>query len=141
MSKPKLRHIALSVDDPFETADFYMKAFDMDKVGETDSPLARGVYLSDGTMNLAILAFKNDYWAGHGGKKVRGIHHFGFQVDDLDDVEKQILVAGGENFASRPTEGKTSTVMFEKKYYDPNGIMVEVAEAGWIASDRSDEQV
>jgi len=140
MSKPKLRHLAMSVEDPFATAEFYMKAFDLDKVGETDSPLARGVYLSDGTMNLAILAFKNDYWAGHGGKKKFGLHHFGFEVDDIEDTEMEILGAGGENFASRPTEGKVSTVLFEKKYYDPNGVMVETASAGWIASDRSGEE-
>jgi catechol 2,3-dioxygenase-like lactoylglutathione lyase family enzyme len=140
MSKPKLRHLALSVEDPFATADFYMKAFDMEKIGETDSPLARGVYLSDGTMNLALLAFKNEYWAGQPGQKYQGIHHFGFQVDDIEETEKAVLAAGGKNFASRPTEGKVSTVMFEKKYYDPNGIMVEAASAGWSASDRSGEQ-
>lgn len=140
MSKPKLRHIALSVDDPFTTADFYMNAFGMDKVGETDSPLARGVYLSDGTMNLAILAFKNDYWAGSGGKAYRGIHHFGFLVDDMDELEEVLLAAGGTDFTGRPTEGNTSTVMFEKKYYDPNGIMVEAAVVGWPTSDRSGEE-
>tara|TARA_R110002110_G_scaffold91264_2_gene237524 strand:+ start:145513 stop:145938 length:426 start_codon:yes stop_codon:yes gene_type:complete len=137
MSKPKLRHIALSVEDPFATADFYMKAFDMDKIGETDSPLARGVYLSDGTMNLALLAFKNEYWAGTSGQKYRGIHHFGFEIEDMDALEKEILACGGKNFASRPTEGKVSTVMFEKKFYDPNGIMVEASTTGWLASDRS----
>lgn len=140
MSKPKLRHIALSVDDPFTTADFYMKAFDMEKVGETDSPLARGVYLSDGTINLAILAFKNNYWAGQGGKKYRGIHHFGFHVDNIDETEEHILAAGGEAFASRPTEGKTDTVHFEKKYYDPNGIMVETTAGGWLASESTDPE-
>jgi catechol 2,3-dioxygenase-like lactoylglutathione lyase family enzyme len=140
MSKPKLRHLALSVDDPFATADFYMQAFGMDKVGETDSPLARGVYLSDGVMNLAILGFKNDYWAGHGGKKYRGIHHFGFQVEDMDQLEESIVAAGGDPFTGRPTEGKTSTVMFEKKFYDPNGIMVEGAVTGWPTSDRSAEE-
>jgi catechol 2,3-dioxygenase-like lactoylglutathione lyase family enzyme len=140
MSKPKLRHLALSVEDPFATAEFYMKAFDMDKVGETDSPLARGVYLSDGTINLALLAFKNEYWAGQTGQKYQGIHHFGFEIEDMDETEGKILEAGGKNFASRPTEGKTDTVMFEKKFYDPNGIMVEAASAGWIASDRSVEQ-
>ena len=140
MSKPKLRHLALSVDDPFATADFYMAAFGMDKVGETDSPLARGVYLSDGVMNLAILAFKNDYWAGHGGKKQRGLHHFGFQVEDMDELEEAILAAGGEGFTSRPTEGKTDTVMFEKKFYDPNGVMVEGAVVGWPTSTRSEEE-
>ena len=136
MSKPKLRHLALSVEDPFATADFYMQAFGMDKVGETDSPLARGVYLSDGVMNLAILGFKNDYWAGHGGKKYRGIHHFGFQVEDMDKLEADVVAAGGEPFKSRPTEGKTNTVIFEKKFYDPNGIMVEGTEMDWPTSDR-----
>jgi catechol 2,3-dioxygenase-like lactoylglutathione lyase family enzyme len=42
----KLRHIALSVPDPWATAEFYMKAFDLKKVGEADTPLATGVYLS-----------------------------------------------------------------------------------------------
>ncbi|WP_116365283.1 VOC family protein [Parahaliea mediterranea] len=140
MSKPKLRHIALSVDDPFATAEFYMKAFDMDKVGETDSPLARGVYLSDGTVNLAILNFKNDRWAGANGQAYRGIHHMGFHVDDLDKAEEKILAAGGTEFTGRPTHGNTKTVVFEMKYYDPNGIMVDAAETGWPISDRSNEQ-
>ena len=140
MSKPQLRHLAISVDDPFATADFYMEAFGMDKVGETDSPLARGVYLSDGTMNLAILAFKDDYWAGNGGKKQRGLHHFGFLVDDMDTLEEGLLAAGGKNFTSRPTGPGTSTVMFEKKYYDPNGVMVEAAITGWPTSDRAVEE-
>lgn len=140
MSKPKLRHIALSVDDPFATAEFYIQAFGLDKVGETDSPLARGVYLSDGTINLALLNFKNDQWAGENGKAYRGIHHMGFHVDDLEAAEENIFTAGGKPFTGRPTHGNTSTVVFEKKYYDPNGIMVDIAETGWPVSDRSGDQ-
>ncbi len=138
MSKPRLRHIALSVDDPFSSADFYMKAFDMDKVGETDSPLARGVYLSDGTINLALLRFKNDRWAGENGRAYRGIHHMGFEVESLEEIEGSILGAGGSDFTRAPVaqEGKVSTVVFEKKYYDPNGIMFDVCETGWPTSDR-----
>ena len=40
----KLRHIALSVPDPEKSADFYCAAFDMERVGTTDSPLAKGCY-------------------------------------------------------------------------------------------------
>ena len=36
----KLRHVAMSVPDPDKTADFYCEAFDMKRVGKTDSPLA-----------------------------------------------------------------------------------------------------
>lgn len=133
LDRPKLRHIAISVDDPFASADFYMQAFDMEKVGETDSPLARGVYVSDGVICLAILAFKNDYWAGQNGKKYRGIHHMGFHVNSLDNAKDSVTSAGGKHFAGRPSssEGDTSTVVYEEKYYDPNGIMIDVCEQGW----------
>lgn len=56
----KLRHIALSVPDPWAAAEFYQKAFGFRKVGETDSSLARGVYLTDGTMSIALLNYKSD---------------------------------------------------------------------------------
>ena len=61
----KLRHIAMSVDDPEKTADFYCEAFDMERVGTTDSPLAKGCYVSDGVITVALLKYKTDHWAGY----------------------------------------------------------------------------
>lgn len=138
MHKPKLRHIAMSVDDPFATAEFYQRAFDMEKVGETDSPLARGVYLSDGTICLAILRFKSAYWAGNRQTEWTGIHHFGFWVDDLEDTDQAIEAAGGNYFAGRPdpSEGDVSRTHYEVKYFDPNGIMVELSSNGWPGANR-----
>ena len=49
----KLRHIAITVPDPHKAAEFYVRAFGMRKVGETDWANARGVYLTDGTINVA----------------------------------------------------------------------------------------
>ena len=60
----KLRHIAVHTPDPEKTAEFYKRVFDMVEVGRTDSPIARGVYLSDGTINMAVLAFQD---CGSGG--------------------------------------------------------------------------
>src|SRR4051812_19146150 len=48
----RLRHIAMQVPDPEKAAEFYMRVFGMHKVGETDWENARGVYLSDGVINL-----------------------------------------------------------------------------------------
>ena len=56
----KLRHLAMSVPDPWRTAEFYKYAFGMEVVGEADSSLAEGVFLSDGVINLALLHFKTD---------------------------------------------------------------------------------
>lgn len=138
MAKPKLRHIALSVKDPFATADFYQKAFDMEKIGETDSPLARGVYLSDGTICMAILHFKSDYWAGNQETEWTGIHHLGFWVDDLDDTNEAIEGAGGQYFSGRPdpSAGDLSRTHYEVKYFDPNDIMVELSSNGWPGATR-----
>ena len=101
----KLRHIAFSVPDPWATAEFYMQAFGMTKVGETDSPLARGVYLTDGTINLAILNYKNDEMAGKVGKDFVGIHHLGFWVDDIEASKSQAAKAGATYWMGEvPTE-------------------------------------
>jgi catechol 2,3-dioxygenase-like lactoylglutathione lyase family enzyme len=86
----KLRHIALAAEDPYATAEFYKKAFDFIEVRRTEprgEGSSYGVFLSDGTISLAILRFGWDQ--GH-GLDYRGIHHFGVLVDDVDPyVEKQ----------------------------------------------------
>src|ERR1700746_3731045 len=76
-SVAKLRHFAMSVPNPWKTAEFYKFAFGMEVVGETDSSLAEGVFLSDGVINLALLHFKSDEAAQGTGRDHVGLHHFG----------------------------------------------------------------
>src|SRR5438309_6845028 len=74
----KIKHNALSTQDVEKTAKFYIDVFGMKEIGKIDSPNARGYYLSDGDLNLAILNFKNDAVAGvERGKGWSGIHHIG----------------------------------------------------------------
>lgn len=135
----KLRHIALSVPDPEKTADFYCEAFDMKRVGSTDSPLAKGVYVSDGVITMALLKYKTDEWSGYvegedeRGKDWVGIHHMGFWVDDAAETEAKIEQAGGKYLMGRP-EGDAPTVFYEIKYRDPNGIIMDVTHLGWGGS-------
>lgn len=132
----KLRHIALSVPDPEKAADFYCEAFDMQRVGTTDSPLATGVYVSDGVVTMALLNYKTDAWAGYvegedeRGKNYVGIHHLGFWVDDLVEAEAQIVQSGGKYFMGRP-EADAPTTFYEMKFRDPNGVIVDVTHLGW----------
>ena len=72
----KLRHIALIVPDPEKAAKFFEDAFDMKIAGKA----RRGVYVSDGVMNVALLKQEGD-------EKV-GIYHFGMWVDDLDAARR-----------------------------------------------------
>jgi len=39
----RIRHVALSVQDPWETAEFYKQAVGLQEVTELDGPLAEGV--------------------------------------------------------------------------------------------------
>ncbi|NKB21804.1 MAG: VOC family protein [Alphaproteobacteria bacterium] len=132
----KLRHIAMSVDDPEKTADFYCEAFDMERVGTTDSPLAKGCYVSDGVITVALLKYKSDHWAGYvdgedeRGKDYVGLHHIGFWVDDAEEADKKIEKAGGKYFMGRPDK-KAPTTFYEIKYRDPNGVIFDVTHLGW----------
>lgn len=129
----KLRHIAIAVPDPEKAAVFYQRVFGMERVGCTDSPLATGVYLSDGTVNLALLHYKNDESAGlERGKGFVGTHHFGFIVDDLDDARRDIEGAGGQFFLDLPEH--KDTLYYEQKFRDPDGIIFDISQKGWVGT-------
>ena len=125
----KLRHIAISVPDPWKAAEFYINAFGLTKVGEAHAPAADGVYLSDGTVNLALLRYKQDEWVGEGKTKDWfGVHHFGFWVDDVVAARKNIEDAGGEWFMG---EMEGDNIFYELKFYDPDGNIFDVTHNGW----------
>jgi hypothetical protein len=56
----KLGHLAISSPDPDKAAAFCMKAFGIEKVGEAHNPTTDGAFLSDSTINLALLRYRRD---------------------------------------------------------------------------------
>ena len=127
----KLRHIALSVPDPVKAAEFYEKAFGMKRVGEAHVSIGHGVYLSDGTVNLALLRYTDDEAAGvERGKDWFGLHHFGFWVDDAATARKQVEDAGGTWFMGEPPTGDDDS-FYEMKFRDPNGNIFDITHNGW----------
>ena len=129
----KLRHIALSVADAEATAQFYEKAFGMERVLDEPAPMVHAIMLSDGVVNLAILNFKNDVLAGAQGKDYVGIHHLGFQVDDLDDTQARIEGNGGSFCGELPTARGEKN--YEMKFLDPNGVMIDISQTGWTGTE------
>jgi catechol 2,3-dioxygenase-like lactoylglutathione lyase family enzyme len=129
----KLRHIAIAVPDPARSAAFYCQTFGMEVVGETESPLASGVYLSDGTVCLALLNYKTDEAAGlERGKDYVGVHHFGLWCDDLDEQTKAIEEHGGTFFMELPVA--KDSLYFEAKFRDPDGVIFDVSHNGWAGA-------
>jgi catechol 2,3-dioxygenase-like lactoylglutathione lyase family enzyme len=134
VAKNKLRHIAISTKDPEKTAAFYKEVFGFEEVGRTDTPLAKGIYLSDGDLNMAVLNFRTDQ-LGRGLDYV-GIHHFGIHVADPEETYERLRKAGAPQKTERPTE---PTSFFEVKFEAPDGVVIDVTEHGWVGARPLDE--
>ena len=122
----KLRHIAISVRDPEKTAKFFEEAFGMTRAGNAQ----RGVYMTDGIFNVALLNFGDEPVAGMEDKKSPlGLIHFGMWVDNVDDIAEKITKAGGSYVTGRKETGPN--VYYEVKYKTPEGIVFDITESGW----------
>jgi predicted enzyme related to lactoylglutathione lyase len=125
----RIRHIALVVKDLEQTAEFYQKALGLSRSEMSEGPTARRIYMSDGEVNLALLQYKSE--VGSDLKEPNcfvGIHHFGFQADDLEQQQAAIEAAGGKFFFDLGEEGDEG---FERKFKDPNGIIFDINDTGW----------
>ena len=130
----ELRHIAMSVRDPWMTAEFYKSIFGLEVAGETDSSLAEGVFLTDGVFGMALLAYKSDEAAQGKGKDFVGLHHFGVWVDDVEGTQKQIEAHGGRWIMGEPDYRHNA--QYEVKFLDPNGIVLDLVHNGWAGTQR-----
>jgi catechol 2,3-dioxygenase-like lactoylglutathione lyase family enzyme len=132
----KIRHIALATKDPETTAAFFKTAFEFKEVGRMGDPVGKpegshGIFLSDGTLNLAVLKFGWDQ-IGKGLDYV-GLHHFGVLVDDVDQWTEKLEGAGADCFARRP-EVNTNT-FYEVKFRGPEGLVFDISENPWLGSE------
>lgn len=132
----KIRHIAITTESPDKVAAFYKEAFDMQEVGKNE----RQVLLSDGYINLTILRWKTEQDAdvGPNGPNYSGIHHIGFQVDDLNAACANLEKAKGESLVTR--EGVDTSIAAprrqraEMKWAGPDGVVIDISQPGWVVS-------
>ncbi len=127
----KIRHTAITTEKPEEAAAFYKKAFGMQEVTKND----RQVLLSDGYVHLTILKWKTeqDSDVGTDGQNYSGIHHIGFQVDDLDATSERLSAADRELLTARDRVGepRAQTGRAESKWAGPDGVVIDISEPGW----------
>ncbi len=126
----RIKHIALSTDDPAKTAEFYKKVFGLQELHRRPADSgADGVWLSDGYIYFAILKHGSEEAPnmGEGPSTVKGVHHIGFYVDDLEEACRAIEA---EN-ATKCPESSAANRMFR----GPDGLMIDLRARGW------DEQI
>ena len=109
-TKPRIRHIAINVQDREKAAEYYKRIFGMEEKSRGPNGT---IYLSDGFVGVALISTTRHPW---------GLHHFGFQVESVQAIEA----------AARTTaEANTIGAVAESWIRDPEGNRVDVSEHGW----------
>jgi methylmalonyl-CoA/ethylmalonyl-CoA epimerase len=122
----KLRHIALSVSDCDRAAKFFQEAFDMKLVSRRAD---RVVYLTDGTVNVALINREGRPLGWEKDELFYGIDHFGMWVDDVKEAQKKVEAAGAKFVMG--AEASAPGAFYEIKYRDTLGNLFDITANGW----------
>ena len=130
----RIKHIALTTGNPEKVAAFYKEAFGLQEVRRSSNG---AVFLTDGYINLAILNWKTEKDAdvGANGPNFSGIHHFGFQVESLDEACERLEGVQAQQLTTR--DGLDSMMAagghrnFEMKWAGPDGVVLDISHTGW----------
>jgi hypothetical protein len=134
----KIRHIAITAEDPFVTAERFKQAFGLEEIGRGDSDLAREVYLTDGYINIAIVCWKRTKETPDPYPEGYGLDHFGLQVDDLDGAEARAREAGATPQPPPPVDlAKLGGRIFFEKKYTLAGVKFDLSGHGWPVAPES----
>jgi catechol 2,3-dioxygenase-like lactoylglutathione lyase family enzyme len=112
----KIRHLAIKTKSPEKLAAFYENVFGMKRIrGEKGG----AIYMSDGYLTLALLR-------NRGEATPSGINHFGFQVDDIKDIEEKL-----EKFDEPLTQRPGNRPYAEYRAMDPDGNLFDISVHGY----------
>ncbi len=110
MDKPRIRHIAINVQDRAKAAEYYKRIFGMEEKSRGPNGT---IYLSDGFVDVALINSPRLPW---------GINHFGFQVESVKAIEESAQTTAISNVFG---------AVAERRIKDPEGHWVDVSEGGW----------
>jgi len=122
----KIRHLAIKTKSPERLAVFYEEVFGMKRIRtEPGGP----IYMSDGYITLALLT-------NRGEAAPSGINHFGFQTDDLKDIEQKL-----KKFDEPLTQRPANRPYAEYRAMDPDGNLFDVSVHGFEEAEfRADRE-
>lgn len=128
MPTPKIRHLAIFSRHPKRLAEFYTSVFEMKVLHK--APDDRAFFLSDGYLTLAVLPHRLD------GEAAVGLNHFGFQVEDADEILERLAACGLEEPKPRPSDRPYA----ELRACDPEGNHFDLSVHGFQAIETGAER-
>lgn len=136
----KVKHIAIASADPDNSKNFFTEVMGWEVAGVVDSRNAKGYYVTDGNINIALLNFKNIPAAGKEFPEgYTGLHHIGFQCDDIEDLVHRFENSGyaprhdvniAQGLGKNPSKDNA-----EYKMTGPESVMIDVSERGWVGTE------
>ncbi|HXG51973.1 MAG TPA: VOC family protein [candidate division Zixibacteria bacterium] len=118
----RIVHLALKVDDLDRSAEFYEKVFGFVPVEESRVRDHTSLHLSDGTIDLALIRYDREASAESlASGKGPCIHHFGIEVDDMEEAAAELVRFGCE-IISDPG-------VVPVKFRAPGGTVAEIVPA------------
>lgn len=140
----KLRHIAFISKQPKVLSDFYQKHFGFEecKIFPSGSRM-----VIDPLFNLAFLQSRGDEAGAVVGThradgaeldRQPGIHHYGFQVDDLNEAVSKLpasLKRGANPQVSAGVGGPEGARPAEMRFIDPWGNNVDLSSRGFLGRE------
>jgi catechol 2,3-dioxygenase-like lactoylglutathione lyase family enzyme len=127
----KLRHVAIQCDDPKATAKFYIDVFEMKEMNRIglEGDAEGAIYLSDGTVNLALIRITRPDFPNY---RPKGLNHIGFVVENLDEAVA-LAAANGARTVRTGHEIKEGE-FWEHKMVGPDEVgldLYDVNGRGW----------
>jgi len=118
--RPKIRHLAIITLDPEKLAKFYEQTFEMTRLPARPVPGSKAIYMTDGYVTLALLENKAE-------GKPPGLNHFGFEVEDQEEITKRLAKGGIKPPAKRPADRPYA----ETRATDPDGNNFDISVKGF----------
>lgn len=118
----RLNYLAIMCDDPARLRDWYARWFGLEEFNRTPQG---SVYITDGHFSIGLLQRGS---APGEEDHNRGVHHIGFQIDDIMEIERNL-----EDFDStlrierRPSEDSYA----QYRVTDPEGMTIDLSERGY----------
>lgn len=113
----RIKHLAIKTADPARLAKFYEETFGLQPIHSSPNG---GVYMSDGYLTLALLKQRPNDTAP-------GINHFGFEVENADEISAKIVAQK----LPEPTQRPNTTPFAERRGMDPDGNLFDISEHGY----------
>ena len=123
----RIRHIAIASDHPLQAAEFFKNAFGLSEVRRDGAESPSAVGLTDGELNITFIKFAKDQTGV--GLDFRGIHHFGVQVDDMDEHTTLLEGMGAPCIAGR--DAIPPGAHLEIKFRGPDDVVFDISDRPW----------